>query len=117
MLRSAEFFREEIDEHIFHKRCPAKVCAGLIAYEVTENSPKLPEAAAICPTEAVLQEDGGSKHAATGGWHIDRARCIRCDACREVAPEAIAVVDAQPVEGAVVRVQDVGLDARGSMLH
>jgi len=54
MLKSAEYFREEIDEHILRGRCPAKVCRDLIRYEVHADSPKLPEAAEICPTEAVV---------------------------------------------------------------
>ncbi len=90
MLKSAEYFREEIDEHILHKRCPARVCPELIRYEVSGDSERLPEAAAVCPTEAVVQGNG----AAAGGWRIDQERCVKCDACREVAPDAVRVVDA-----------------------
>ena len=57
------------------------------------ESEALPEAAAICPTEAIAQEDGEGS-----GWRIDQARCIKCDACRELAPDAVRVVDALPVE-------------------
>ena len=88
MLKSAEYFREEIDEHIVNKRCPALVCRDLIRYEIEGESEALPEAAAICPTEAIAQEDGT--------WRIDQARCIKCDACRELAPEAVRVVEAVP---------------------
>ena len=88
MLKSAEYFREEIDEHIVHKRCPALVCRDLIRYEIEGESEQLPEAAAICPTEAIVQ-DGDS-------WRIDQARCIKCDACRELAPDAVRVVEARP---------------------
>ncbi|MEX1253177.1 MAG: NADH-ubiquinone oxidoreductase-F iron-sulfur binding region domain-containing protein [Dehalococcoidia bacterium] len=92
MLKSAEYFREEIDEHIVNKRCPAKVCRDLIRYEITGDSPQLPEAAAICPTEAISQVEASSTGPA--GWRIDDARCIRCDACREIAPEAVQIVEA-----------------------
>ncbi len=116
MLKSAEHFREEIDEHIVHGRCPARVCRDLIAYEIHADSPALPEAAAICPTEAIVREAGSAEVAQAGGWRIDQSRCIRCDACREIAPEAVRVVDAPPPPAdALVRVQDVGLDARGRM--
>jgi NADH-quinone oxidoreductase subunit F len=108
MLKSAEYFREEIDEHILHKRCPAKVCRDLIRYEIGGNSPKLADAAAVCPTEAIVQEDKK--------WKIIDERCVRCNACREIAPEAIEVVDG-PAELAPLRVEEVGLDARGTMQH
>ena len=78
-------------------------------YEIEGDSPKLPEAAAICPTEAIVQEDRG--------WRIEQSRCIKCDACREIAPEAVQLIDAPPREAGFVRIQDVGLDARGAMLH
>jgi NADH:ubiquinone oxidoreductase subunit F (NADH-binding) len=108
MLRSADFFREEIDEHINERRCRAKVCPDLIRYEVTGESPKLPEAAEICPTEAIVQEDGA--------WKIIDERCIRCDACREIAPEAITIVDSLPPRRET-NVRDVSRDARGTMLQ
>ena len=109
MLKSAEYFREEIDEHIVHGRCPARVCRDLIRYEIEGESEALPEAAAICPTEAISQ-DGDA-------WKIDQARCVRCDACRELAPEAVRVVDA-PVDSTPdlrIHLQAVGRDARGRM--
>jgi NADH:ubiquinone oxidoreductase subunit F (NADH-binding) len=108
MLRSAEFFKDEIDEHIHERRCRAKVCRDLIRYEVTEESDKLAEAAGICPTEAITHEEDG--------WKIIDERCIRCDACREVAPEAIAVVDSLPPKRET-NVRDVSKDARGTMLQ
>ena len=98
MLKSAEYFRQEIDEHILHRRCPARVCRELIRYEISGESPRLPEAAAICPTEAIVQEGGSTERAEGEGWRIDQGRCIKCDACRELAPEAVRVVDASASE-------------------
>jgi len=86
MLNTLEHFTEEYRQHVLEKRCPARVCKGLIRYEVVRESNGLQEAADICPTRAVVQE--------AGRWRIDQALCIKCDACREVAPEAIEVVDA-----------------------
>jgi NADH:ubiquinone oxidoreductase subunit F (NADH-binding) len=117
MAKSAEFFREEIDEHIQNKRCPAKVCPDLIRYEIVAKSEKLPEAAAICPVDAFEQHEASSELATTGGWTINE-RCIRCDACREIAPEAIEIVDAMPASPSVparAHLQNVGADARGRM--
>ena len=42
-------------------------------------------AEAICPTNAVVRDNGT--------YRIDQLKCIRCDACREQAPYAIAIVD------------------------
>jgi len=80
------FFEEELNEHLYNKRCPAKVCRELVRYEVVHHSDRLPEAEAICPTAAVVRDNGH--------YRIDQAKCIKCDACREQAPYAIAVVDA-----------------------
>jgi len=80
------FFEEELNEHLQNKRCPAKVCRELVRYEVVHHSDRLPQAEAICPTAAVVRENGH--------YRIDQGKCIKCDACREQAPYAIAVVDA-----------------------
>jgi NADH-quinone oxidoreductase subunit F len=79
------FFEEELNEHLYNKRCPAKVCRDLVRYEVAHHSDRLPAAEAICPTSAVVRENGH--------YRIDQAKCIKCDACREQAPYAIAVLD------------------------
>ncbi len=79
------FFEEELNEHLDNKRCPAKVCRGLVRYEVEHYSDRLPQAEEICPTGAVVRENGS--------YRIDQAKCIKCDACREQAPYAIALVD------------------------
>ena len=54
-------------------------------YEVVHQSDRLPLAEAICPTAAVVRDNGT--------YRIDQAKCVKCDACREQAPYAIAVVD------------------------
>ncbi len=79
------FFEEELLEHVERKRCPAKVCRGLVRYEVLHHSDLLPKAEAICPTNAVVRTNGT--------YRIDQPKCVKCDACREQAPYAIGVVD------------------------
>jgi NADH:ubiquinone oxidoreductase subunit F (NADH-binding)/(2Fe-2S) ferredoxin len=86
VMNTIETFLDEYMEHIENKRCPAKVCRGLIRYEIVGKSYNLPEAAAICPTAAIVQQDGD--------YVIDQGLCIKCDACRELAPAAVHVVDA-----------------------
>ncbi|HLB27300.1 MAG TPA: NADH-ubiquinone oxidoreductase-F iron-sulfur binding region domain-containing protein [Dehalococcoidia bacterium] len=85
------FFEEELNEHLQNKRCPAKVCRDLVRYEVVHHSDRLPAAEAICPTAAVVRDP--STGSGQGHYRIDQGKCIKCDACREQAPYAIAVVD------------------------
>ncbi len=83
---SLKTFRDEYLEHIEQKRCRAGVCPGLIDYRVrTAGDPALAEAAELCPTGAIVPEGSG--------YTIDDPRCIRCGACKEVAPNAIDVAD------------------------
>jgi flavoprotein len=80
-----QFFRDEYDAHAIEHRCPAQVCDGLIRYRITDQSPAVVDAAAICPTDAIVQQNGA--------WTIDDPKCIRCNACREVAPSDIVLED------------------------
>ncbi|MEO6197021.1 MAG: NADH-ubiquinone oxidoreductase-F iron-sulfur binding region domain-containing protein, partial [Dehalococcoidia bacterium] len=80
------WFADELKEHVERKRCPAKRCAGLIRYEVLHQTDALLLAEAICPTSAVIKDDGGN-------YRIDQQKCVKCDACREQAPYAIAITD------------------------
>ncbi|MEX2246494.1 MAG: NADH-ubiquinone oxidoreductase-F iron-sulfur binding region domain-containing protein [Dehalococcoidia bacterium] len=85
MNNTITHFREEYDAHWKEFRCPAKVCAGLIRYRIANQTPGVAEAAAICPTDAIAHEGGQ--------WRVDDAACIRCGACRDVAPADIVVED------------------------
>jgi ferredoxin len=85
MRNTLRFFREEYDAHALEHRCPAKVCAGLIRYRVANQSASVAEAAEICPTDAIVQENGS--------WRIEDGKCIRCNACKEHAPADIVIED------------------------
>ena len=100
------YFRDELDTHIEAKRDPARVAPGLTRYLIADPSdPRLEEAAALCPTACIERApveadddeadagDGAEPGEALGDWQIDQPRCIHCDVCREVAPEAIRVED------------------------
>ena len=80
-----EYFRDEYDAHALEHRCPAKVCDGLIRYRVANQSAAVAEAAAICPTKAIVQ-DGGA-------WAIDDARASAATPASEVAPDDIVIED------------------------
>lgn len=80
------YFREEFESVIRDKYDPSHSLPGLIEYRVrTQGDPSLPEAADICPTGAIVEENGQ--------YRIEDGLCIRCGACREVAPGAIEVRD------------------------
>lgn len=79
------YFREEYDAHARDHRCPAKVCDGLIRYRVANQGAAVVDAAAVCPTNAIIQREGK--------WMIDDDACIRCHACVEVAPNDIVIED------------------------
>ncbi len=80
------WFEDELLEHVQRKRCPARRCAGLIRYEVVHQTDTLQAAEAICPTTAIVKDDAGQ-------YRIDQQKCVKCDACREVSPYAITIVD------------------------
>lgn len=86
------YFRPELDVHIESKRDPAQQAPGLIRYLVTDpHSAQLAEAAGFCPTGAIVERESEDDESA--GYTIDDGRCIRCDVCREVAPDAVRVED------------------------
>jgi NADH-quinone oxidoreductase subunit F len=89
IVNMLDWFADELNEHIHNKRCSAQTCKGLIAYEVDqatapEHMEELAKAYDYCPTGAV-------KHI-EGQYVIEDALCIRCDVCRQLAPEAIRKV-------------------------
>jgi NADH:ubiquinone oxidoreductase subunit F (NADH-binding) len=80
-------FRPELESLVIDKVDPTRSLPGFIEYRVrSQTDPALPEAAAICPTNAIVR-DGHDQ------WMVDDRLCILCGACKEVAPDAIAVVD------------------------
>jgi NADH:ubiquinone oxidoreductase subunit F (NADH-binding) len=85
IVQAMDWFTAEVNEHIYERRCRARRCKGLVRYEVFGKEPGLAKAADYCPTGAIKQ-DGDS-------YRIDDALCVRCDACREIVPTAIRVVD------------------------
>ena len=112
IVNALDWFRDEFDAHIFERRCPAQVCHGLIRYEIADGAGAAPEHAEalaraqdFCPTGAVQRPDGG--------YRIEDALCIRCDVCRQLAPEAVRVVDAfEPGLGAAAELIPVQPAAR-----
>ena len=88
------YFRDELDTQIDEKRDPARVAPGLIRYIISDpEAPELDEAAELCPTDAIVARGSEDEDEQPAGWRIDDPKCIRCDVCREVAPQAVRVED------------------------
>jgi len=81
-----KFFRDEFDEVIREKRDPTRSLPGLISYVITSpRDESLAAAKDICPTVAISES--------AGTYSLEDAKCIRCGACKELAPGAIEVRD------------------------
>jgi NADH:ubiquinone oxidoreductase subunit F (NADH-binding)/(2Fe-2S) ferredoxin/Pyruvate/2-oxoacid:ferredoxin oxidoreductase delta subunit len=78
VLTALRYFRDEFEAHIFEKRCPAKVCTGLITYEIIPDlCPGCMVCARNCPTDAITGEKNQP--------HVINAEvCSRCGICKSL---------------------------------
>ena len=75
VLTTIRYFRDEYEAHIYHKKCPAKVCKKLLTYEVDpEKCTGCMVCAKNCPSDAI---DGERKQI----HFIRQADCIQCGEC------------------------------------
>jgi len=75
VLTTIRYFRNEYEAHIYHKKCPAKVCKKLLTYEVDATKcTGCTVCAKHCPTKAI---DGDRKQLHS----IRQDDCIRCGEC------------------------------------
>ena len=86
VLTTIRYFREEYEAHIFDKRCPAKVCKGLITYSIiAENC----SGCMVCLRECTSNAITGTKRQVHS---INPEVCSRCGVCMNVCKfEAVAV--------------------------
>jgi NADH:ubiquinone oxidoreductase subunit F (NADH-binding)/(2Fe-2S) ferredoxin/Pyruvate/2-oxoacid:ferredoxin oxidoreductase delta subunit len=86
VLTTIRYFRDEYEAHIYDKTCPAKVCRGLISYEVVaELCTGCMVCARNCPTGAISGEKG-QPHV------INQEVCTRCGVCQSLCKfDAIVV--------------------------
>jgi NADH:ubiquinone oxidoreductase subunit F (NADH-binding)/(2Fe-2S) ferredoxin len=81
-----DWFAAEYEEHVYGRRCRAKVCGGLIRYEADRDAAGRPQHA------AALARANQLCLAVAAGEATEA--CLSCLVCRELLPEAVNVVDA-----------------------
>lgn len=76
VLSTIRYFRDEYEQHIHEKKCPAGVCKALILYSINDNCTGCAICAKNCPTEAI---EGKAKAL----HNIVQGKCIKCGICLE----------------------------------
>jgi NADH:ubiquinone oxidoreductase subunit F (NADH-binding) len=86
VLTTLRYFRDEYEEHVKNKRCPALVCKGLITFNIDpEKCIGCLKCLKNCPVEAISGEKK-KPHV------IDPEKCIRCGICYQVCPPKVSAV-------------------------
>ena len=83
VLSTLRYFKNEYEEHILNKRCPAKVCRPLLKYRILSDVCKMCGACAkACSADAIT---GKKKSKKVEGipYKIDAEKCIKCGMCFE----------------------------------
>jgi NADH:ubiquinone oxidoreductase subunit F (NADH-binding)/Pyruvate/2-oxoacid:ferredoxin oxidoreductase delta subunit len=78
VLSTLRYFREEYEAHVYEKRCPAKICRGLITYEV---DPEVCTGCMVCARNCPVEAISGEK---LEPHVIDTELCTRCGMCLQV---------------------------------
>jgi len=110
VLTTIKYFRDEYDEHIRNRRCPAGVCKALISYYI---NPEKCQACQICFRQCPVEAIEGGK----GLVHIiDQDKCTRCGTCLSACPprfSAVSVISGEPVPPSLPDSERVVARARG----
>ncbi len=87
VLTTLRYFRDEYEAHIFEKKCPAKVCKGLIQYSII---PEKCTGCLVCLRDCTSSAITGAKREP----HVIHPElCSRCGVCREVCKFDAVVVN------------------------
>jgi NADH:ubiquinone oxidoreductase subunit F (NADH-binding)/(2Fe-2S) ferredoxin/NAD-dependent dihydropyrimidine dehydrogenase PreA subunit len=92
VLSTIRYFREEYQEHIINKRCPAKVCRPLLQYRILSDVCTMcGRCAKVCPEKAITGKRKTKKEKGRP-FKIDTGKCIKCGMCFETCKfEAVEV--------------------------
>jgi len=92
VLTSLKYFRDEWEQHIIEKRCPANVCKALIDFYI---NPEKCQACLLCLKECpagAIQGDKDQVH-----W-INQEKCIKCGTCYEICNfHAVKKLSGEPI--------------------
>jgi NADH-quinone oxidoreductase subunit F len=92
VLSTIRYFREEYQEHIINKRCPAKVCRALLQYRILSDvCTRCGRCAKVCPEKAITGKRKTKKEEGEP-FQIDAEKCVKCGMCFETCKfEAVEV--------------------------
>ena len=92
VLSTIRYFRDEYQEHIINKRCPAKVCRALLQYRILSDVCTMcGRCAKVCPAEAITGKQKTKKEKGEP-FKINIEKCIKCGMCFETCKfEAVEV--------------------------
>jgi NADH-quinone oxidoreductase subunit F len=85
-LSTLRYFRNEYEEHIQNRRCPALSCKELIAYVI---DPQKCQACMICLRKCPVEAISGGKNRI---HVVDQEKCTKCGTCFEACPPRFAAV-------------------------
>ncbi|MFA5363691.1 MAG: NADH-ubiquinone oxidoreductase-F iron-sulfur binding region domain-containing protein, partial [Candidatus Bathyarchaeia archaeon] len=92
VLTSLKYFRDEWEQHIQKKICPAKACKELITYFIDfENCKGCQICFKECPVGAVEGDKGQAQ------W-INQEKCVKCGTCYEMCNlDAVKKLSGEPI--------------------
>jgi len=80
VMSTITYFRDEYEEHIKNKRCPAGACSALIEFRVVPDKCKN---CGICAKHCPVNCISGDKKTP---YIIDQQVCIKCGNCKAKCP-------------------------------
>ena len=86
VLTTIRYFREELEAHVYDKRCPALSCTELITFYIL---PDKCQGCGICLRDCAVEAITGGKRLV---HVIDQDKCIRCGTCLDMCPERFSAV-------------------------